>query len=52
MNDEHHIVEDFERDGVVRVRRFFTAETVAEFGRSWRGTFVTTCRRSRLMPVY
>ena len=30
MNDEHHIVEDFERDGVVRVRRFFTTETVAE----------------------
>ena len=30
MNDDHQIVEDYERDGVVRVRRFFTAETVSE----------------------
>lgn len=30
MSDQLQLVQDYERDGVVRIRKFFTAETVAE----------------------
>jgi ectoine hydroxylase-related dioxygenase (phytanoyl-CoA dioxygenase family) len=30
MNEHHQIMQDYERDGVVRIREFFTADTVAE----------------------